>query len=275
MFTDSTSDAMKSNDGKVFLVGAGPGDPELLTIKARRLLDEADVVVYDRLVSEDVLELVPPGVLKIFVGKTPGNHPAPQESINDMLVRLARAGHRVVRLKGGDPFVFGRGGEEALHLVHHGIAYEVVPGITAALACAAYAGIPLTHRGLARSLRFVAGHCRGDLPLDLDWRGLADEDTTLVFYMALMNLGEVRSRLLEAGLPGCTPAALVESGTTQRQRSIGTTLEEIVQAARRHRVATPAVVIIGRVAALAAELAWYSPEGVVAPDLREGAGSYG
>lgn len=267
--------ATKSSDGQVFLVGAGPGDPELLTIKARRLLEEADVLVYDRLVSDAVLELVPAGVLKIFVGKTPGNHPAPQESINDMLVRLARAGHRVVRLKGGDPFVFGRGGEEALHLVRHGISYEVVPGVTAALACAAYAGIPLTHRGLAGSLRLVAGHCRGDLPLDLDWRGLADENTTLVFYMALMNLGEVRSRLLAAGLPGTTPAGLVESGTTERQRSIATTLEELVRAARSHRVGTPTVVIIGRVAALAAELAWYSPQGEPEPCLQRGdASSY-
>lgn len=267
---------MKKGDGIVFLVGAGPGDPELLTIKARRVLEEADVVVYDRLVSEGVLELVPHGVSKIFVGKAPGNHPAPQDSINDMLVRLARAGHRVVRLKGGDPFVFGRGGEEALHLVRHGVAYEVVPGVTAALACAAYAGIPLTHRGLAGSLRFVAGHCRGDLPLDLDWRGLADEDTTLVFYMALMNLGEVRGRLLEAGLPGSTPAALVESGTTERQRSIATTLEDIVRAARRHRVATPTVVIIGRVAALAAELAWFEPgDGSATDQRREGTGSHG
>ncbi len=267
---------MSEKVGKVFLVGAGPGDPELLTIKARRLLEEADVLVYDRLVSEAVLELVPAGVLKIFVGKAPGNHPAPQDTINDMLVRLARAGHRVVRLKGGDPFVFGRGGEEALHLVRHGIAFEVVPGVTAALACAAYAGIPLTHRGLASSLRFVAGHCRGDLPLDLDWRGLADEDTTLVFYMALANLGEVRNRLLAAGLPGSTPAAVVESGTTERQRAIDTTLEALVRAARSQRVGTPAVVIIGRVAALAAELAWYAPHGGPEPEaLSRDASAYG
>ncbi len=266
---------MKTINGTVFLVGAGPGDPELLTIKAKRLLEEADVVVYDRLVSEGVLRLVPPGVSKIFVGKAPGKHAASQDSINDMLVRLARAGHRVVRLKGGDPFVFGRGGEEALHLVRHGVAYEVVPGVTAALACAAYAGIPLTHRGLAHSLRFVAGHCRGDRPLQLDWRGLADADTTLVFYMALMNLAEIRSRLLAADLPGCTPAALVESGTTQRQRTISTTLEELVHAARRHRIGTPTLVIIGQVAALAADLAWFTPEGTPQPDLRQdGASSY-
>ncbi len=267
---------MKTSNGRVFLVGAGPGDPELLTLKAKRLLEEADVIVYDRLVSEGVLQLAPAGVSRICVGKSPGNHSTSQDSINAMLTRLARAGHRVVRLKGGDPFIFGRGGEEALHLARHGIAYEVVPGVTAALACAAYAGIPLTHRGLARSLRFVAGHCRGDEPLDLDWRGLADPDTTLVFYMALMNLAEVRARLMAADLPGETPAALVESGTTQRQRSIVTTLDSLVHTARTHRVATPAVVIIGRVAGLAAELAWFTPQGTEMPGpLRDGAGAHG
>jgi uroporphyrin-III C-methyltransferase len=252
---------VKNNSGKVFLVGAGPGDPELLTIKAVRLLEEADVVVYDRLVSEDVLRLVAPGVSKIFVGKAPGNHHASQESINEMLVRLARSGHMVVRLKGGDPFLFGRGGEEALHLVRHGIDFEVVPGITAALACGAYAGIPLTHRGLARHLHFVAGHCRGDVALDLNWDALSDPDATLVFYMALGNLNEVRKRLLKAGLAGDTPAALVESGTTPRQRCLNTTLDEIVRTAREQRVSAPAVVIVGRVAALARELAWFTPDG--------------
>ena len=258
---------MKTKKGKVYLVGAGPGDPELLTMKAARLLKEADVVVYDRLVSEEVLGLVAAGVSKIFVGKAPGNHHAPQESINEMLVRLARAGHRVVRLKGGDPFVFGRGGEEALHLVRHGVDFEVVPGITAALACAAYAGIPLTHRGLARHLHFVAGHCRGDVPLELDWRALADREATLVFYMALANLNEVRTHLLNVDLPGDTPVALVESGTTARQRCVNTTLDGMVRAARTQRVDTPTVVIIGRVAALALELAWFTPQGAPQPAL--------
>jgi len=267
---------VKNNSGKVYLVGAGPGDPELLTIKAARLLEEADVVVYDRLVSPEVLRLVPPGVSRIFAGKAPGDHHAPQDSINEMLVRLARAGHRVVRLKGGDPFVFGRGGEEALHLVRHAVDFEVVPGITAALACGAYAGIPLTHRGLARHLHLVAGHCRGDMPLDLNWEALADPDATLVFYMALTNLDQVRKRLLNANLPGDTPAALVESGTTHRQRCINTTLDDIVRAARKHRVETPAVAIVGRVAALALELAWFTPEGAPQPaELDDSVSSYG
>ena len=251
---------VKNNNGKVFLVGAGPGDAELLTMKAARLLGEANVVVYDRLVSQDVLRLVPPGVSKIFVGKAPGNHHASQDSINKMLVRLARAGHRVVRLKGGDPFIFGRGGEEALYLVRHGVDFEVVPGITAALACSAYAGIPLTHRGLARHLHIVAGHCRGDVALDLNWEALADRDATLVFYMALANLEEVRARLLNAGLDGDTPAALVQSGATSRQRCLTTTLGELVRAAREQRLRAPAVVIVGRVAALASELAWFMPD---------------
>ena len=258
---------VKNNSGKVYLVGAGPGDPELLTVKAARLLEQADVIVYDRLVSPQVLQLVPAGVSKIFAGKAPGNHHASQDSINEMLVRLARAGHRVVRLKGGDPFVFGRGGEEALHLVRNAVDFEVIPGITAALACGAYAGIPLTHRGLARHLHFVAGHCRGDVPLDLNWQALADPDATLVFYMALANLDEVRKQLLDANLPGDTPAALVESGTTDHQRCVNTSLDGIVRAAREHRIGTPAVVIIGRVAALALELAWFTPEGAPQPAL--------
>jgi uroporphyrin-III C-methyltransferase len=267
---------VKNNNGKVYLVGAGPGDPELLTMKAARVLKEADVVVYDRLVSKEVLAVAAAGVSKIFVGKAPGNHHAPQESINEMLVRLARAGHRVVRLKGGDPFVFGRGGEEALHLVRHAIEFEVVPGITAALACAAYAGIPLTHRGLARHLHFVAGHCRGDVPLDLNWQALADPDSTLVFYMALANLNEVRRHLLRVDLPGDTPVALVESGTTDRQRCISTTLDGMVRAAHAQRVATPTVVIIGRVAALASELAWFTPPGAPQPaTVDNGISTYG
>ena len=258
---------MKNSGGKVYLVGAGPGDPELLTIKAGRLLQEADVVVYDRLVSQDVLGLVAPGVSKIFVGKAPGHHHASQESINKMLVRLARSGHQVVRLKGGDPFVFGRGGEEALYLVRHAVDFEVVPGITAALACGAYAGIPLTHRGLSRHLHLVAGHCRGDIPLDLDWAALADPDATLVFYMALTNLSEVREQLLIAGLAGDLPVALVESGTTNRQRCVNTTLDDMLVAVREHRIGSPAVVIIGRVAALARELAWFTPDGAPQPTL--------
>jgi uroporphyrin-III C-methyltransferase/precorrin-2 dehydrogenase/sirohydrochlorin ferrochelatase/uroporphyrin-III C-methyltransferase len=248
--------AMRSA-GRVYLVGSGPGDPDLLTVKAARLLTSADVIVYDRLVSEEILALVPDGVTRLFVGKTTGNHHLPQDEINHMLVRLAESGHQVVRLKGGDPFVFGRGGEEALHLARHGIAFEVVPGVTAAVACAAYAGIPITHRGLATGVRLVTGHCRGDRPLDLDWEGLADPDTTLVVYMGLENLPELAERLVGAGLARETPAALVESGTTGRQRSRLTTLGALPQAAREHRMRAPTLIVIGRVAALSEQLGWF------------------
>jgi uroporphyrin-III C-methyltransferase/precorrin-2 dehydrogenase/sirohydrochlorin ferrochelatase/uroporphyrin-III C-methyltransferase len=243
----------------VYLVGAGPGDPDLLTVKAQRLLQEADVVVYDRLVSPAILDLIPAGASRIYVGKASGRHSLPQADINELLLNLARKGHQVVRLKGGDPFVFGRGSEEAQHLARHGVRFEVVPGITSAAACSAYAGIPLSHRGLARSVRFVTGHCRGDQPLDLDWRGLADPHTTLVFYMGLANLPQIQHGLLEAGMAAGTPVAFVENGTTPQQRRILTTLGELRQDAERHGVQAPALIIIGAVVAFAEELDWFVP----------------
>ncbi len=253
--------------GRVYLVGAGPGDPDLLTVKAARLLASAEVVVYDRLISPEILALVPAGVPRLFVGKASHHHHVPQETINATLVRLAEAGHEVVRLKGGDPFVFGRGGEEALHLARYGVAFELVPGVTAAFACAAYAGIPVTHRGAARSVRLVTGHCRGDQPLDLDWAGLADPDTTLVVYMGLENLAELRARLVDAGLDPATPAALIESGTTPRQRCAQTTLEALAASAAEHAMRSPTLVVIGRVAALADALAWFEPIGAATGDV--------
>jgi uroporphyrin-III C-methyltransferase/precorrin-2 dehydrogenase/sirohydrochlorin ferrochelatase/uroporphyrin-III C-methyltransferase len=243
----------------VYLVGAGPGDPELLTVKAQRLLQAADVVVYDRLVSPAILDLIPAGTSRIYVGKASGRHSMPQTDINELLLNLARKGHQVVRLKGGDPFVFGRGSEEAQHLACHGVRFEVVPGITSAAACSAYAGIPLSHRGLARSVRFVTGHCRADQPLELDWRGLADPQTTLVFYMGLANLTQIRDGLLEAGMAAGTPVAFVENGTTPQQRRILTTLGELQKDAERHGVQAPALIIIGAVVAFAGELDWFVP----------------
>jgi uroporphyrin-III C-methyltransferase/precorrin-2 dehydrogenase/sirohydrochlorin ferrochelatase/uroporphyrin-III C-methyltransferase len=243
----------------VYLVGAGPGDPELLTVKAQRLLQQADVVVYDRLVSSAILDLIPPGTSRIYVGKASGQHSMPQAEINDLLLNLARNGHQVVRLKGGDPFVFGRGSEEAQHLARHGTRFEVVPGITSAAACSAYAGIPLSHRGLARSVRFVTGHCRADQPLDLDWDGLADPQTTLVFYMGLANLPQIQDGLLDAGMAATTPVAFVENGTTPQQRRILTTLNELQEAAQRHEVQAPALIIIGAVVGFAEELDWFVP----------------
>lgn len=243
--------------GRVYLVGAGPGDPDLLTVKALRLLGEANVVVYDRLVSEQILALVPDGVSRIFVGKAAGNHVLPQEEINRIIVKLARAGHNVVRLKGGDPFIFGRGGEEALELAKHEIPFEVVPGITAATACAAYAGIPVTHRGLASGVQLVAGHCRGKTPLELNWRTLADRELTLVFYMGLANLPEIRAGLMAAGRAGATPVAVVAEGTKPGQRRLMTTLDRAPEDVAAAGIAPPAVIIIGDVVTLSARLDWF------------------
>lgn len=241
----------------VYLVGAGPGDPDLLTVKAQRLLQDADVVVYDRLVSPEIISLIPPGTTRIYVGKQTGQHHMTQESINELLVGLACKGRHVVRLKGGDPFIFGRGSEEAQVLARHGIRFEIIPGITAASACSAYAGIPLSHRGLANSIRFVAGHCQADEPLDLDWQGLADPDTTLAIYMGLANLHRVQRKLIVSGLPGDTPAAIIEAGTTPRQKRHLATLDKLADLAKERSVKSPALVLIGRVVTLACELDWF------------------
>lgn len=248
---------MKTNP-KVYLVGAGPGDPDLLTVKAMRLIQNADVVVYDRLVSPEILELIPPGTKKVYVGKASGKHHMNQDAINELLLNLARSGRKVVRLKGGDPFTFGRGSEEARYLVMNGIGYEVVPGITAAAACSAYAGIPLTHRGVARSVQMVAGHCKSDEELDLNWQALANPDSTLVFYMGLANVRQIRDELMHAGLDRRTPAAIVENGTLQAQRSFITTLEDLPETVSLQRIQAPAMLIIGRVVQYASELAWFS-----------------
>jgi uroporphyrin-III C-methyltransferase/precorrin-2 dehydrogenase/sirohydrochlorin ferrochelatase/uroporphyrin-III C-methyltransferase len=246
-----------SDEACIYLVGAGPGDPDLLTRKAYRLLQEADVVVYDRLVSQDILDLIPAGTSRIFVGKAAGNHHMGQDDINELLANLARRARKVVRLKGGDPLIFGRGSEEALHLARHGVRFEIVPGITAASACTTYAGIPLTHRGLAASVRFVAGHCRADQPLELDWDSLADPDTTLVVYMGLANLTDIQQRLIAAGLAPSTPAALIENGSTARQRRLLTRLDALAATAQEHTVVSPALVVIGKVVALAGEMDWF------------------
>ena len=240
--------------GKVFLVGAGPGDPELLTLKAARIIGCADVVVYDRLVAAETLALVPEGAARIYVGKQAGHHCVQQAEINDMLVRLARTGRMVVRLKGGDPFIFGRGCEEAAALERAGIHYEVVPGVTAAQGCAAAARVPLTHRGLTRSVRYVTVHCKSNERLDLDWASLADPDTTLVVYMGLANLEEITARLIAFGLPQATPVLAVSQGTTPRERRLRTCLGDLPRAVSEAELATPALFIIGRVAALATEL---------------------
>lgn len=240
--------------GHVFLVGAGPGDPELLTVKAVRVLARANVVVYDRLVSAEVLERVPKKTRLISVGKSPNYHPIPQSEINRILVLEARQGHTVVRLKGGDPFIFGRGSEEAKELAAAGLRVEVIPGITAAQGCAAATGVPLTHRGLATGVRFVTGHCREDLPLALDWDGLADSDTTLVIYMGSANIGEIASQLVSSGLPYSTPVLAINNGTTPREKRLVSDLAAIAIDTKRAQFSGPVVFIVGRVVSLIAQM---------------------
>lgn len=239
------------NRGKVWLVGAGPGDPDLLTCKARRLIEGAKVVVFDRLVGDLIMALAPVGCRLVDVGKSTGRHPLPQERINALLADLAARGDDVVRLKGGDPFVFGRGGEEALHLARAGIDFEVVPGITAASGCAAAAGIPLTHRGLAESVRLVTGHFQDNRDLDLDWNSLADPRCTLVVYMGVASAERLAGGLRGAGLPGETPVAIIERGTTPRQRTLITTLDLLVADIARWQPQPPALLMIGQVVTLA------------------------
>ncbi|MGC6386894.1 uroporphyrinogen-III C-methyltransferase [Ewingella sp. S1.OA.A_B6] len=232
--------------GEVWLVGAGPGDVELLTLKALRVIQQADVVVFDRLVSEPIMTLIPTGALRIDVGKSTRDHTLGQAEINQLLVDLAQAGHRVVRLKGGDPFVFGRGGEEMVHCQQHNVPCHIVPGITAAMGCAAASGIPLTHRDFAQSVRFVTGHCaRGEA--DIDWATLTMASQTLVFYMGIANSGNISQQLIAHGLSASTPVAIVERGTQPEQRVITGTLDALAESVAVNRVATPALLIVGEV----------------------------
>jgi uroporphyrin-III C-methyltransferase len=240
--------------GHVYLIGAGPGDPELLTLKAARLLKTADAVVHDRLVSPEILALVAPGARMFPVGKAPKSHPVPQDEINALLVRLAGEGKCVVRLKGGDPFIFGRGSEEAFELLAAGVPFDVVPGITAAQGCAAAARVPLTHRGLASGVRYVTGHCRADMPLDLDWKSLADPDTTLVVYMGAASIGEISRKLRGAGLDAGTPALAISNGTTPRESRVLARLDTIEAATRAAAFSGPVLFFIGRVAGLHAQV---------------------
>lgn len=243
-----------SDKGVVHLVGAGPGDPDLLTIKARRLIEGAEVVVYDRLVSDEIMALIPAGTARINVGKQPRCRPVPQDEINRLLVGLANDGRCVVRLKGGDPFLFGRGGEEAMYLRDNGIRYEVVPGVTSASGCAASLGLPLTHRGHASGVRYVTGHLRDDADLELDWNGLADPDTTLVIYMGLANMPQIAVRLIANGLPPSTGAIAICNGTRPDQRHVVSTLGEVARRVAETGWDGPVLFIVGRVVDLCGAL---------------------
>jgi uroporphyrin-III C-methyltransferase len=256
--------ACRATCGTVYLVGAGPGDPELLTLRAARLLAQADVVVYDHLVGPGVMALVAPQAERIYVGKERSHHSVAQEEINVMLVRLARAGRSVVRLKGGDPFVFGRGGEELQMLAAEDVPFEVVPGITAACGVASYAGIPLTHRDYAQSCTFVTGHLR-DGSCNLDWPALARPRQTVVIYMGLSGLADICRQLIDHGLPADWPAAVVAQGTLEVQRVVAATLGTLAEAVARAGLQSPCLTIVGEVVKLRDELAWFGQQATNAP----------
>lgn len=240
--------------GTVYLVGAGPGDPELITVKGARLLAEADVVVFDRLVSPEILELIHKEAKQIYAGKGRNMHSIAQDKINETLAELAETHRTIVRLKGGDPFTFGRGGEEALYLAARDIPVVVVPGITSAAAAGAGLGLPLTHRGLATSVRYITGTCRKGEELDLNWQSLADPDSTLIVYMGLANIERIADELIGAGLPPETPAAAVQDATTKNERAHFATLASLAEGVRALDFKPPTLFIIGRVVDVSEEL---------------------
>ena len=245
----------KTPKGEVYLVGAGPGDPELLTLKALRLMQQADVVIYDRLVSPAIMELCRRDATKIYVGKARSNHAVPQEGINALLVEYASKGQRVCRLKGGDPFIFGRGGEEIQELFAAGVPFQVVPGITAASGCSAYAGIPLTHRDYAQSVRFLTGHLKEGSP-ELPWDELVYQNQTLVLYMGLVGLEKICEKLIEHGQRPDMPVALISKGTTPEQKVLVGTVADIASKVEENHIQAPTLTIIGDVVSLREQLQW-------------------
>jgi len=251
--------SVTSAHGEVYLIGAGPGDPDLLTLRAFRLLQRADVVLYDALVSDGVMELVPQDCERVYVGKRRSNHSVPQTGINQLLVDYAKQGKRVARLKGGDPFIFGRGGEEIETLAEQHVPFQVVPGITAASGCSAYSGIPLTHRDYAQSVRFVTGQLR-DGSVNLPWPELVVEGQTLVFYMGLKGLPYICEQLIQHGMDASMPVALIEKGTTQDQRVLVSNLTELPAMIEAEQVMSPSLFVVGRVVNLHDKLAWFASE---------------
>lgn len=255
---DGKSEA--THKGEVYLVGGGPGDPDLLTFRALRLMQQADVCVYDKLVSPEVMELVRRDAELIYVGKARDQHTLPQEEINELLARLAKEGKRVLRLKGGDPFIFGRGGEEIETLMGHGVPFQVVPGITAASGVSSYAGIPLTHRDFAQSCTFTTGHLK-DGTVDLDWPALVRPKQTVVIYMGLVGLAEICKQLVAHGLPATTLAAVVQQGTTPKQRVVAGDLKTLAKKVEAAEMKPPCLIIVGDVVKLREKLAWFNPKG--------------
>ncbi len=243
--------------GKVILVGAGPGDPDLLTIKGRDQIAQADVILYDALISQEILKHSKPDCKKVFVGKRSGHHSAKQEEINEMLLQYAKEYKHVVRLKGGDPFVFGRGGEEAMFLAAHGVQFEIVPGVTSGVAVPAYAGIPITHRGAATSVTFVTGHVSSASSPKRNWQALAKLNGTLVFFMGVHNLEEITTQLIKHGRAEDTPAAIIRNGSLPDQEILTATLSTLTQEAQNHNFAPPALIIIGEVVNFSAALSWF------------------
>jgi uroporphyrin-III C-methyltransferase/precorrin-2 dehydrogenase/sirohydrochlorin ferrochelatase len=262
---ENAAEQNKATRGEVYIVGGGPGDPDLLTIKALQLMQQADVVVYDGLISDEVLNLVRRDADRISVAKAAGNHSVTQDQINQMLIDLANKGHKVCRLKGGDPFIFGRGGEEAEVLVEAGIPFQIVPGITAAAGCSSYAGIPLTHRDHAQAVQFVTGHVRNDGKKDgkgPDWRSLSKPNQTLVVYMGLINSADIVSKLMANGRAGSTPVALVERGTSAKQRVMTGQLDKLVDLIKENDVISPSLIIIGEVVSLQQKLQWFGDDAI-------------
>ena len=246
------------NKGKVYLVGAGPGDPELITVKGKRVMEEAEVIIYDRLVGDGVLTYVGEEVERIFVGKEDSLHTLPQEEINQLIVDKAKTGRVVVRLKGGDPYIFGRGGEEAALLEKEGIPFEVVPGVTAASGVAAYAGIPLTDRRHSSAVTLVTGHKRTGSDIeDVNWKALAELDGTIVFYMGVKNLGTITGKLIDNGRGADTPAAVVRCGTLPDQLTVAGTLADITQKVEKSGLRPPALLVVGEVVGLRGSLGWF------------------
>ncbi|MGF1610466.1 MAG: uroporphyrinogen-III C-methyltransferase [Kiloniellales bacterium] len=247
--------ARQPNDGIVYIVGAGPGDPDLLTLRALRLIQDADVIFHDKLVAPEILDYARRDAERVYVGKSKGNHAKSQDQINALMAAAALAGKRVVRLKGGDPFVFGRGGEEAAYLRERGVAVEVVPGITAATGCAAAADIPLTYRGLAQAVTFVTGHAaaegQGGGEPDLDWAALARGRQTLAIYMGVSTAGSIARRLIEAGAEPGRPAAIIENGTRPEQRVVSGRLADLERLVARYGITGPALIVVGEVVSLA------------------------